>query len=73
MGRFPYKACWGSQTPRFSLPLTLGPEAAMMLDWKLLGILLLCLCSGGVLGIETGTFGVRGWSRWKKVAHKKER
>lgn len=30
----------------------------MMLDWKRLGILLLCLCPGGVLGIEAGAFGV---------------
>lgn len=32
----------------------------MMLDWKLLGILLLCLYPGGALGIEAGAIGVRG-------------
>lgn len=32
----------------------------MMLDWKLLGILLLCLYLGGVLGIEAGCIWAEG-------------
>nr|XP_051710949.1 psoriasis susceptibility 1 candidate gene 2 protein [Oryctolagus cuniculus] len=48
----PYKASWGSRLPRLSRPTCGGQSRVTMLNWRLLGTLVLCLLAGGISGIR---------------------